>query len=52
MVIEMNTISVIFLTSMAHREQVYGVLKFVPTGYILKPADRELLMDEIAKVLG
>lgn len=49
---EMNTIPVIFLTSMAQREQVYGVLKFVPAGYILKPADRELLMDEIAKVLG
>lgn len=49
---EMKTIPVIFLTSMAQREQVYGVLKFAPAGYILKPAHRERLMDEIAKVLN
>ena len=49
---EMKTIPVIFLTSMAQREQVYGVLKFAPAGYILKPAHRERLMDEIAKVLS
>ena len=49
---EMKTIPVIFLTSIAHREQVYGVLKFVPAGYILKPVDRERLMDEITKVLN
>ena len=48
---EMKTIPVIFLTSIAQREQVYGVLKFVSAGYILKPADRERLLDEIAKVL-
>lgn len=49
---EMKTIPVIFLTSVAQREQVYGVLKFAPAGYILKPANRERLMDEIAKVLN
>lgn len=47
----MKTIPVIFLTSIARREQVYGVLKSVPAGYILKPADRNRLMDEIRKVL-
>ena len=47
----MKTIPVIFLTSIAERDQVYGVLKFAPAGYILKPVDRERLMDEIAKVL-
>ena len=47
----MKTIPVIFLTSIAHKEQVYGVLKSVPAGYILKPADRDSLMDEIKRVL-
>ena len=47
----MKTIPVIFLTSIAHKEQVYGVLKSVPAGYILKPADRDRLMDEIKRVL-
>ena len=49
---EMKNIPVIFLTSIAQREQVYSVLKFVPAGYILKPADKERLLDEIAKVLS
>lgn len=47
----MKTIPVIFLTSVSQREQVYGVLKFAPAGYILKPANEERLLDEIAKVL-
>lgn len=47
----MKTIPVIFLTSIAQREQVYGVLKSVPAGYILKPADTDRLMAEISKVL-
>lgn len=48
----MKTIPVIFLTSIAQREQVYGVLKFAPAGYVLKPAQRERLMNEIVKVLN
>lgn len=48
----MKTIPVIFLTSMADKQQVYGVLKSCPAGYILKPADRSRILDEIHKVLG
>lgn len=48
----MQTIPVIFLTSVAQKEQVYGVLKSMPAGYILKPADRNRVLDEIYKVLG
>lgn len=47
----MKNIPVIFLTSISQREQVYGVLKSVPAGYILKPADTDRLMAEISKVL-
>lgn len=48
----MKTIPVIFLTSVAKRQQVYGVLKSSPAGYILKPADRSRVLDEIGKVFG
>lgn len=48
----MKMIPVIFLTSVAQKEQVYGVLKSIPAGYILKPADRNRVIDEICKVLG
>lgn len=47
----MKTIPVIFLTSVANRDQVYGVLQSSPAGYILKPADRNRVLDEISRVL-
>ena len=47
----MRTIPVIFLTAIARKDQVYGVLRSRPAGYILKPADKERLYDEIKKVL-
>ena len=47
----MRTIPVIFLTAIARKDQVFGVLRSKPAGYILKPADKERLFEEIHKVL-
>lgn len=44
-------IPVVFLTSVANREQIYDVLKSSPAGYILKPADKEILLSKIEEVL-
>lgn len=44
-------IPVIFLTGVADKQQIYAVLKHRPAGYILKPPDRERLMDTIREVL-
>lgn len=44
-------IPVIFLTSVSNREDVYAVLKSVPNGYILKPPDKEKMLEIIRSVL-
>lgn len=47
----MSTIPVIFLTGVMEKDMVIGVLKSLPAGYIVKPADRDRLLEEIEKVL-
>lgn len=44
-------IPVVFLTSIADRKQIYAVLKSYPAGYILKPPDKERLVETIEDVL-
>ena len=44
-------IPVIFLTSVARREQIYDVLKSNPAGYILKPPEKENRLSTIEEVL-
>lgn len=46
----MKNIPVIFLTSVRQREKVFDVLEKRPAGYVLKPPDKKLLLEEIAKV--
>ncbi len=36
----MKHIPVVFLTSVAKRQQIYDVEKSIPVGYILKPPNR------------
>lgn len=43
-------IPVIFLTYIDDKNQIYAVLKTGPVGYILKPPDKEKLLEEIRKV--
>ena len=43
-------IPVVFLTSIADRKQIYAVLKSYPTGYILKPPDKDRLLSTIREV--
>lgn len=45
-------IPVIFLTSMADREHIYSALKTRPAGYILKPPDRDRLVESIEQALN
>ncbi len=44
-------IPVVFLTSIAEKEQIYAVLKSYPAGYILKPPSKEKLLSTIQEVL-
>lgn len=48
----MRFIPVVFLTSVADRNSIYSVLKSKPDGYILKPPDRERIMETIEEILG
>lgn len=48
----LKNIPVIFLTSVAEREQILAVLKSVPFGYILKPPARDKLFSIIKEALG
>lgn len=43
-------IPVIFLTSIANKEQIYAVLKSCPAGYILKPPSEKKLLAAIEDV--
>lgn len=48
---ELCDIPVIFLTNISDKKQVLEVLQTNPAGYILKPADRDQLLDMIDKVI-
>ncbi len=48
---DMKDIPVVFLTSVAKREQIYAVLSSRPAGYLLKPPNRKKLLDTIEDVL-
>lgn len=48
---DMQLIPVVFLTSVADRKSIYSVLKSRPDGYILKPPDKEKIMETIEEVL-
>lgn len=48
---ELNTIPVIFLTSVNDKEHIHAVIKLLPAGYLLKPAVPERLIDAIEKAL-
>ena len=45
-------IPVIFLTGATEREQITKALALKPQGYILKPVEREALVDKINSVLA
>ena len=46
-----NGLPVIFLTGVSDKEKIVEILKHRPDGYILKPPDRDLLIDSINKAL-
>lgn len=45
-------VPVIFLTGVTERDKIQKALVMQPQGYLLKPIDRERLMETISKVLG
>lgn len=49
---DMKWIPVVFLTSIADRKSIYGVLKSKPDGYILKPPDEDRIVETIEEILG
>lgn len=49
---EYANIPVIFLTSMDNREIVMELLALKPAGYILKPADSQMLLERIEDIIG
>lgn len=48
---ETKDIPVVFLTSIAERDQIYAVLKNIPFGYILKPPANEKILSVIKEAL-
>lgn len=48
---ELFDIPVVFLTGISEREKIEKVLSMKPQGYVLKPIDREKLMNTIKNVL-
>lgn len=49
---DMKDIPVIFLTAVNDRANIEAVLKLKPAGYFLKPAVKDKMLAEIAKILG
>lgn len=49
---DMKYIPVVFLTSVSNRKTVFSILQSKPAGYILKPADKENLLDTVENVLS
>jgi len=47
-----RNIPVVFLTGVSEREKIQEALALKPQGYLLKPIDREKLLDVIHKVIG
>lgn len=47
---DMRFIPVVFLTSIANRKSIYSVLKSKPAGYILKPPDKERILETIGEI--
>lgn len=47
-----KNVPVIFLTGVTERDKIQKALVLQPQGYLLKPIDRERLMETISKVLG
>lgn len=48
---DMRRIPVVFLTSIVDRNAIYSVLKLKPDGYILKPPDKEKILETIEEIL-
>lgn len=48
----LKNIPVVFLTAVADKDYIAAVLQLSPAGYLLKPPDKEVLKDTIAKVLN
>lgn len=42
---------VLFLTGVSEKQKIFAVLKNRPAGYVLKPPDREKLVEEIERIL-
>lgn len=49
---ELKDIPVVFLTGVADKNHILAVLKLNPAGYLLKPIERERLLDTIYNVLA
>lgn len=49
---ELKDIPVVFLTAVADKMHIAAVLQLNPAGYLLKPPDKEVLKNTIAKVLN
>lgn len=47
---DMRWIPVVFLTSITDRNAIYSVLKLKPDGYILKPPDKEKILETIEEI--
>ena len=45
-------VPIIFLTGVSDRERIEEVLKLRPSGYVLKPVDRKILVMAVKKALG
>lgn len=45
-------IPVVFLSSIAKKEHIKEILQLQPAGYILKPADKERILNMITQTLG
>lgn len=45
-------VPVIFLTGISEREKIQKAIELKPQGYLLKPIDREKLLEAIAKIIG
>ena len=48
----LKNVPVVFLTAVADKDYIAAVLQLSPAGYLLKPPDKEVLKDTIAKVLS
>ena len=49
---QFGSITVVFLSSIAKKEHIKEILQLQPAGYILKPADKERILNMITQTLG